>query len=76
MADHNSVLGQRLLRVSEVAFAMRISTMTVYRLIKGGQLDAIRVGKNYRIRAAELDRYLRDGVVGAETPATRRGSWR
>jgi excisionase family DNA binding protein len=65
MADRKAVLGQRLLTVSEVASAMRISSMTVYRLIKGRQLNAIRVGKNYRIRAAEVDRYLRDQVVGA-----------
>ena len=29
---------------------MRVSNMTVYRLIKSGELGAVRVGKNYRIR--------------------------
>jgi excisionase family DNA binding protein len=58
------VLGERLLTVSEVASAMRVSNMTVYRLIKSGQLSAIRVGKNYRIRETEVDRYLRERVVG------------
>ena len=58
------VLGERLLTVSEVASAMRVSNMTVYRLIKSGQLSAIRVGKNYRIRTSEVDRYLRDRIVG------------
>lgn len=65
MADDNPVLGERLLTVSEVASAMRVSNMTVYRLIKAGNLGAIRVGKNYRIRETEVDRYLRDRVVGA-----------
>ncbi len=66
MADEQSpVLSERLLTVSEVASAMRVSNMTVYRLIKAGQIGAIRVGKNYRIRAAEVDRYLRERVVGA-----------
>ena len=60
-----SVLSERLLTVSEVASAMRVSNMTVYRLIKGGQIGAIRVGKNYRIRTSEVDRYLRERVVGA-----------
>jgi excisionase family DNA binding protein len=32
--------------------------MNVYRLIKGGELPAIRVGKNYRIRESDVDRYL------------------
>ena len=58
------VLGERLLTVSEVASTMRVSNMTVYRLIKSGQLSAIRVGKNYRIRESEVDRYLRERVVG------------
>lgn len=65
MAEQNPVLGERLLTVSEVAGAMRVSNMTVYRLIKGGQIGAIRVGKNYRIRASEVDRYLKDRIVGA-----------
>lgn len=57
------VLSERLLTVSEVASAMRVSNMTVYRLIKGGHLTAIRVGKNYRIREQEIERYLTARVV-------------
>jgi len=34
--------------VAEVAQLMRVSTMTVYRLIKAGDLPAVRVGKSYR----------------------------
>jgi excisionase family DNA binding protein len=64
MSDKDPVLSERLLTVSEVANAMRVSNMTVYRLIKGGQIAAIRVGKNYRIRASEVDRYLRERIVG------------
>lgn len=65
MADESGrVLGERLLTVSEVASLMRVSNMTVYRLIKSGQLAAIRVGKNYRIRESEVDRYLQERVVG------------
>ena len=37
---------------------MRVSNMTVYRLIKAGELPAIRVGKNYRIRGKELASYI------------------
>ena len=57
---------ERLLTVSEVAADLRVSNMTVYRLIKAGQLAAIRVGKNYRIRQADLDAYLQSGAVQAE----------
>jgi excisionase family DNA binding protein len=55
-----------LLTVNEVAQAMRVSNMTVYRLIKSGQLAAIRVGKNYRIRRADLERYLTERAVRVE----------
>ncbi len=48
----------RLLTVTEIAEHMRVSSMTVYRLIKGNQLPAIRVGKNYRIRSKDLQGYL------------------
>jgi excisionase family DNA binding protein len=32
--------------------------MTVYRLIKAGELASVRVGKSYRIREDDVDRYL------------------
>jgi excisionase family DNA binding protein len=49
--------------VAEVAATMRVSNMTVYRLIKGSELPAIRVGKNYRIRESDMDRYLEQRQV-------------
>jgi excisionase family DNA binding protein len=56
-------VGDRLLTVGEVAGLMRVSNMTVYRLIKSGSLAAIRVGKNYRIRESDVNRYLTDRAV-------------
>lgn len=55
-------MNDRLLTAAEVADQLRVSTMTVYRLIRRGELPAVRVGRNYRVRAAALDRYL-DGQV-------------
>ena len=55
-----------LMTVAEVAEALRVSTMTVYRLIKSGELAALRVGKNYRIRADDLEAYLAKGIVLAD----------
>ncbi len=46
------------LTVAEVAGQLRVSTMTVYRLIKAGQLASVRVGKSYRVRENDVDRYL------------------
>ena len=59
-------VGARLLTVAEVASAMRVSNMTVYRLIKSGDLPAVRVGKNFRIRESDVQRYLSDRAVKVE----------
>jgi excisionase family DNA binding protein len=48
----------RFLTAAEVADLLRVSTMTVYRLIKAGDLAAVRVGKSYRVREDDVDRYL------------------
>ncbi len=48
----------RFLTVAEVASLLRISTMTVYRLIKAGDLPALRIGRSYRVTEDDVDRYL------------------
>jgi excisionase family DNA binding protein len=58
--------GERLLTVAEVAGTMRVSNMTVYRLIKSGELPALRVGKNYRILESDVVGYLAERAVRVE----------
>jgi excisionase family DNA binding protein len=60
-------MDDRLLTANEVADQLRVSTMTIYRLIRRGELPAVRVGRNYRVRADELDAYLRAQVVDPST---------
>lgn len=48
----------RFMTVAEVADELRVSSMTVYRLIKSEQLRATRVGKSLRIREKDVERYL------------------
>ena len=48
----------RFLTVAEVADGLRVSSMTVYRLIKSEQLPATRVGKSLRIRVDDVERFL------------------
>ena len=55
----------RFVTVAEVASLMRVSTMTVYRLIKAGDLPAVRFGKSYRIDEADVDAYLADRYTRA-----------
>ena len=63
MADAKPFATGGLMTVAEVAANMRVSNMTVYRLIKGGEMPAVRVGKGYRIRESELQRFLEERSV-------------
>jgi excisionase family DNA binding protein len=48
----------RFLTVAEVADLLRVSAMTVYRLIEAGDLRALRVGKSFRIDTDDLEQFL------------------
>ncbi len=60
-----SAAGERMryLTVAEVAELMRLSRMTVYRLVHGGELPAVRVGRSFRVPQDALDAYLREHSV-------------
>ncbi len=49
----------RFLTVAEVATRMRVSKMTVYRLVHSGDLEAVRVGRSFRVPEPAVDEYLR-----------------
>lgn len=66
VAERRAFSTGALLTVSEVASTMRVSNMTVYRLIKRGELAAVRVGKSYRIRETDLERFLDARSVAVE----------
>ncbi|MBF4163856.1 helix-turn-helix domain-containing protein [Nocardioides acrostichi] len=53
------------LTVAEVAQIMRVSKMTVYRLVHGGELPAVRVGRSFRVREDAVDEYLRKSFFNA-----------
>lgn len=61
----SSYAGARFLTVSEVAQALRVSNMTVYRLINAGELPALRVGRSFRLREEDVDKYLSDRYTEA-----------
>jgi excisionase family DNA binding protein len=67
MASQNErPLGEvRFLTVAEVATAMRVSKMTVYRLVHSGELPAVRVGRSYRVPEQAVHTYLQDSFVEA-----------
>ena len=53
----------RFLTVAEVANVMRVSKMTVYRLVHAGELPAIRFGRSFRVPESAVADVLRGGVA-------------
>jgi excisionase family DNA binding protein len=51
-------LGARLVTVSEAATLMRVSKMTVYRLIHTHALSATRIGRSFRIHRRDLIKFM------------------
>ena len=55
----------RLLTVNEVADLLRVSRMTIYRMIRQGDMAALRVGRNYRLREEDVHSYLTERYTEA-----------
>jgi excisionase family DNA binding protein len=65
-APHDSELAEvRFLTVAEVATLMRVSKMTVYRLVHSGELTAVRVGRSFRVPEHAVHEYLREAFSQA-----------
>lgn len=65
MADHE------LLTPEEAARYLRVNPQTVYRLLRGGRCPGVKIGRQWRIRKADLDAHLRGQVTlaGNVTPS-------
>jgi excisionase family DNA binding protein len=48
------------LTVAEVATTLRVSKMSVYRLIHNGSLESVRFGRSFRVTQDALDVYLKE----------------
>jgi len=59
----NEPATSQFLTVAEVAEQMRVSKMTVYRLVHSGELPAVRVGKSFRVPQQALTEYLSAAFV-------------
>ncbi len=51
--------GVKFLTVAEVAAVMRVSKMSVYRMIHSGELEAARFGRSFRVPEKAVHDYLR-----------------
>ena len=60
-----SMADVRFLTVAEVATALRVSKMTVYRLVHSGDLPAVRVGRSFRVPEKAVQDYLQSSFFEA-----------
>ena len=50
-----------LLTTKQVQELLRVDRTTIYRMVEGGQLPAMRVGKQWRFAQSDVERWLRNG---------------
>jgi excisionase family DNA binding protein len=55
----------KFLTVAEVAKLMRVSKMTVYRLVHSGELPAVQIGRSFRVPEQAVNDYLRAAYIEA-----------
>lgn len=63
--DGQPVVRAQFLTVAEVAALMRVSKMTVYRLVHNGELPAVRVGRSFRVHAKAVHDLLETSYFDA-----------
>jgi excisionase family DNA binding protein len=63
MAEERRLADVRFVTVAEVALLMRVSKMTVYRMVHSGELPAVRVGRSFRVPESAVHDYLRTSFI-------------
>ena len=59
MSAESNFSNAQFLTVAEVAELMRVSKMTVYRLVHSGEMPAVRFGRSFRVPEHAVHDYLR-----------------
>ena len=55
----------KFLTIAEVAGMMRVSKMTVYRIVHNGDLPAVRVGRSFRVTEKDVNEYIQRSFFDA-----------
>jgi excisionase family DNA binding protein len=61
-----------VMTVFELAEYLNVSTITIYRLLKTGQLPAFRVGSEWRFSADAIDRWMKEREQGMRSAKQRK----
>ncbi len=65
--------GDALLKTADVLDYLRVNAETLYRLIREGDLPAVRVGGQWRIKRRDLDRFVAAQRVSGAWPTAVNG---
>jgi len=55
---HRKATYSAFLTTEEVLSCLKVNPRTIYRLIKTGELPAIRIGRQWRFRRADLEEWI------------------
>jgi len=58
MTREDNGIGSHLLTIDEVLGYLNVTSRTIYRLIRIGELPAVRIGRQWRVRRTDLDQWL------------------
>jgi excisionase family DNA binding protein len=50
---------KKYLKVKDIADMLGLSILTVYEYIKRGEVQAIKLGRNYRVERSEFDKFIK-----------------
>lgn len=67
MSAETNFSNARFLTVAEVAQVLRVSKMTVYRLVHSGEMPAVRFGRSFRVPERAVEQYLKGAVVDGQS---------
>ena len=67
MSEESNFSNAQFLTVAEVAELMRVSKMTVYRLVHSGEMPAVRFGRSFRVPEAAVEQYVKGAVVEGQS---------
>ena len=56
--DRKDKMKEKLLTINEIIEILKVSKLTIYRYIKAGKLSAYKVGRDYRIKQEDFDKFL------------------
>ena len=68
----SQLVAEPFLTPSEVLMRLRVNVKTLYRLIGTGELPAVRIGRQWRVRPHDLESWLRrheSGAIAGTEPA-------